>query len=128
MCRIDGRVVAESGLINEIIIEKYGPELLPTTDDEKFRSRYFNYYSEGSFMTPMVVGLIVNSIRNSPVPFFLKPVTKMIASNVDNLYLLDQYKTHLDFLESELKERPYIGGDRFTGADIMVTTNALFQR
>lgn len=33
------------------------------------------HYTEGSLMPFMLLALIVGMIRNSPVPFFIKPVT-----------------------------------------------------
>lgn len=64
-------------------------------------------------------------IRNSPVPFFIKPVTRGIADKVDSFYLLDNYATHFSFLESQLASSPdngqYLCGAEVTAADIMMT-------
>ncbi|TGZ85240.1 putative glutathione s-transferase, partial [Ascodesmis nigricans] len=120
MISLNSQTIAESGLIIELLIEQYGSALIPETAEEKMKVRYFNYYAEGSFMTPMVVGVVLNSIRSAPVPFFLKPVVKMIANKVEEGYLMPQYTAHLDFLEGELEGRRWIAGDTFTGADVMM--------
>lgn len=45
----------------------------------------------------------------------------MIYSGVETKYLLPNYKTHFDFLESEISQRPWITGEEFTGADILLS-------
>jgi glutathione S-transferase len=84
MLSLNGRVLAESGLIIETLVERYGPQLMPDREDEEewLRYRYYMHYTEGSFMIPLLVGLVLKGIREAPVPFFLKPVTRMIVSRV----------------------------------------------
>jgi glutathione S-transferase len=64
-------------------------------------------------------------IRDSPVPFFIKPVTRGIADKVDNLYLNDNFATHFGFLESQLTSSPdngeYLCGASLTAADILMS-------
>jgi glutathione S-transferase len=42
------------------------------------------HYVEGSFFPVLFTGLISGSIRNAPVPFFIKPLTGKIAGNIEN--------------------------------------------
>ncbi|KAF8246459.1 hypothetical protein K440DRAFT_363111 [Wilcoxina mikolae CBS 423.85] len=123
MVSVNGQILAESGLIVETLIERYGPSLQPerSDDEEYLRYRYFMHYSEGSFMPPLLVGLILKGIKEASVPFFVKPVLKMIASRVESSYLFPQYEAHFAFLESELKDREYLAGGKLTGADIMMS-------
>ena len=147
MVVIDGRVLAESGLIVETLIERFAPDTLqpPRADvDEYLRYRYFMHYAEGSFMPPMLVAVIVKGIREAPVPFFVKPLLNMVAAKVppplpnplrgregvcadrggkqvEESYLQPQFETHLGFLEDELKDRDYMAGGKLTGADIMMS-------
>ena len=117
----DGRVVAESGAIIEELVELHGGALRPEPGtDEHRRYRYFLHYAEGSFMPPLLVKLIFDQLRNAPVPFFLKPIPRAIAKKVDDTYTDGEIRTHLEFLERELKSRPYIAGDEFTAADIQL--------
>lgn len=120
MISVDGQVLAESGLITDILVERFGPALAADNEEDRLLYRYFMYYTEGSLMPPMLVGVIVNAIKDAPVPFFLKPVVKMIAGKVEAGFLTDEYKLQLDFLEGELSKREYIAGNKFTGADIMI--------
>lgn len=83
--------------------------------------RYFLHYAEGSLMPPMLVGFIIGGITNAPVPFFVKPLIRMITSGVESRYLKPNYKAHFDFLESELAARPYLVGEEFSGADILMS-------
>ncbi len=79
----DGDVtVAESGLIVEYLIEKYGNgRLMPAVGTpEHLQFRYWMHYAEGTFMPLMIVALILNRIETAPVPFFIKPITKQIAT------------------------------------------------
>lgn len=72
-------------------------------------------------MPPLLVGFIIGGITNAPVPFFVKPLIRMITGGVESRYLKPNYKTHFDFLESELSARPYLAGEEFSGADILMS-------
>lgn len=67
----------------------------------------------------------IPDIKNSSVPFFIKPITNGIAGKVNSLYLAPNYKTHLDFLESQMATSPQDGnflcGKSLTGADILMS-------
>lgn len=64
-------------------------------------------------------------IRDSPVPFFIKPITRGIADKVDTMYLTDNFATHFGFLESQLSSSPdngeYLCGAELTAADILMS-------
>ena len=64
-------------------------------------------------------------IKNSPVPFFIRPITNGIAGKITDLYLNPNFKTHLDFLESQIATSPnggeYLCGKELTGADILMS-------
>lgn len=88
------------------------------------RHKFLMDYTEGSFLTPLIVSLITGSIRSAPVPFFLRPITNGIANKVDGSYTKPELTNHLDFLEGYLKSSPGQGeffcSDRLTAADIMM--------
>ena len=58
------------------------------------------------------------------MPFFIKPITRGIANRVDSMFLLENYKTHFGFLESQLASSPdggeYLCGKDLTAADILM--------
>ena len=64
-------------------------------------------------------------IRSSSVPFFIRPITNGVAGKIESMFLNPNFKTHLDFLESQLKTSPhdgeYLCGTEMTGADIMMS-------
>lgn len=64
-------------------------------------------------------------IRNAPVPFFIKPITRTIASRVDDAFLTKNYETNFSFLNSQLDSSPddgeYLCGKDLTAADILMS-------
>ena len=81
------------------------------------------HYAEGSLMPILFSGLLMHNIREAPVPFFLKFITKKIADMVDNSYTLPELKTNLTYIETLLTESPeheFICGPNLTAADFMM--------
>ena len=115
--------VAESGLIVEYLIEKYGNgRLIPTAGTPAhLQFRYWMHYAEGTFMPLMIVSLILNRIETAPVPFFLKPVTKKIAGKAMAAYAGPNIKLNLAYLEEALQNSAWFCGDEMTGADILMS-------
>ncbi|KAI1907142.1 bifunctional glutathione transferase/peroxidase [Ophidiomyces ophidiicola] len=123
-------VLAESGFIVEYLIEHFGDSAtiqnyeLSKSDQQGSESwrkqRYFMHYVEGSFMPFLHIEAVVSNIRNAPVPFFIKPVTKMISDRVHQGYLDHNLQTHLRFLESEIGENQYLCGDKLSGPDFLI--------
>jgi glutathione S-transferase len=104
----DGRVIAETGAIIEYLVEKADGKLGPLAHrDSVLRYRQFLHYAEGSLMPPLLVLLVVNRI-----PFLGKTAAKRVQPMID---------AHLDYVESELAQRPWFAGDEITGADIMMS-------
>jgi glutathione S-transferase len=104
----DGRVIAETGAIIEYLVEKADGRLGPQAHrDSVLRYRQFLHYAEGSMMPPLLVKLVVNRI-----PFLGKKVAKRIQPMID---------VHLDYVESELAQRPWFAGEEISGADIMMS-------
>ena len=66
----------------------------------------------------------MSAIRDAPVPFFIKPVTKAIANRVSSFYVDPNIKTAFDFLENQLASSPdggeFLCGKELTGADILM--------
>lgn len=128
-------VLAESGAIVEYISDHFGKELIPqrypegndgvigAETKEWLRYRFLMHYAEGSLMPVLFTGLLTHNIREAPVPFFLKFITKRIADMIDNNFTLKELKLNLTYLESLLAESPadeFICGPNLTGADFMM--------
>ncbi|KAI1003813.1 hypothetical protein K3495_g4396 [Podosphaera aphanis] len=131
--------IAESGFIVEYLLDHFseGTTLVPKRYkdgyegkvggecEEWMRYRYFLHYAEGSLMTLMMVGVICQNIRHSPVPFFIKPITNAIAGKIKSLFLGPNFATHFAFLEQQLNTSPldgkYLCGPNLTGVDILMS-------
>lgn len=119
----DGITLAESGAILETLTERYGQgRLAPLAGTpEAARFRYWLHYAEGSAMPPLLLKLIFDRIEKSPVPFFVKPIVKGIASKTKAAFIAPQLKTHLDFMEGELGKSLWFAGEEFSAADIQMS-------
>ncbi|THD36567.1 MAG: glutathione S-transferase [Sphingomonas sp.] len=108
MLEDDGRIVIETGAICEYLVEKADGKLGPPAHrDAALRYRQWLHYAEGSMMPPLLVMLVVNRI-----PLLGKTAAKRIQPMID---------VHLDYVESELAQRPWFAGDEMTAADIMMS-------
>ena len=58
------------------------------------------------------------------IPFFIRPIARMIAGSVESLYLVPNFTTHFRFLEDQIATSPQNGeflcGKDLTGADILM--------
>lgn len=103
-----GRVIAETGAIVEYLVDKadgrFGP---PAKRDAVLRYRHFLHYAEGSLMPPLLVMLVLRRLG-----LLGRPARPTIQRMID---------THLDWLESELADRPWFAGEDFTAADVMMS-------
>jgi glutathione S-transferase len=104
----DGKTFAETGLIVEYLVERYGPELAPSRDSDLYwRYRYWLHYAEGSAMPPLLLKLIVDRLG-----LLAFPARKFANSQV---------KLHLDYMEAELGRGPWFVGERLSAADVMLS-------
>lgn len=70
--------------------------------------------------------LIATAVKNPPgVPFFIKPIPRIVASEVEKSFLTRNLTANFDFLEDQLKTAPgggpFLCGKQLTGADIMMS-------
>ena len=108
MLEDDGRIVIETGAICEYLVEKADGQLGPPAHrDAVLRYRRYLHYAEGSMMPPLLVMLVVTRI-----PLMGKAAARRIRPMIDR---------HLDYVESELAQRPWFAGDAMTAADIMMS-------
>ncbi len=120
----DGELtLAESGAIIEYLVERYGNGRLapaPGTPDH-LRYIYWLHYAEGSAMPPLVLNLIFNQIEKNSMPFFVRPIARIIVSRVKSSFIEPQITQHLDYMEAEIGKTPWFAGDEFTAADIQIS-------
>ena len=116
-------VLAESAAILEYLLDiKPENEFHPKPGTEAFRHfRFFMHFAEGSMMPPLLVRLIFNKLTEPPVPFFIRPLTKMIANQVNQAYTGPTMDKQFQFIEDQLGKFEYLCGDQFTAADIQMS-------
>jgi glutathione S-transferase len=120
----DGDVtLAESGAVVEYLIERYGQgRLRPTVGSPDWlRYIYFLHYAEGSAMPPLLLKLVFVRMETAPVPFFAKPVARMLAKGAQKAFVDPQLKLHMDYLEGEIGKSQWFAGNEFTAADIQMS-------
>ena len=72
-------------------------------------------------MPILLLKLVFDKVRNAPVPFFVKPIVKAIAKQVETAFILPNLQSQLDFMEAELQHRPWFAGSEFTAADVQMS-------
>jgi glutathione S-transferase len=120
----DGELtLAESGAIIEYLADRYGAgKLIPTHGTpERLRCNYWLHYAEGSVMPPLLLKLVFRRVETAPVPFFVRPVAKGIASKVQQSFVDPQIALHLTYLEGELAKADWFGGADFSVADMVMS-------
>jgi glutathione S-transferase len=104
----DGKIFAETGLIVEYLVHRFGPDLAPPRDSEPYwRYKYWLHYAEGSLMPPLLLKLVITRLGLLGLP--ARP------------FVNAQLKLHLDYLEGELEKAPWFAGADFSAADIMMS-------
>jgi glutathione S-transferase len=115
-------VVAESAVIIDYLVERYGPALAPAPGTpERRHYTYFLHYAEGSAMPPLLLKLVFDKVEAGPAPFFVRPIARAISNKVKNSYVLPQIRQHLAFLEGELGKRTWFAGSGFSAADVQMS-------
>ena len=116
------RVVAETGAIVEYLVDTYGEGRLvpPAGSDERLRYTYWLHFAEGSAMPPLVMTLVFGALP-SRVPFFIRPVARLISDNVQKSFLRPNIEAQLALMESELGRGAFLAGADFTAADVMMS-------
>ena len=119
----DGRVVAETGAIVEYLVQRHGQGRLvpPDGSDERLRWTYWLHFAEGSAMPPLLLTLVLDKIRNAPLPFFAKPIARGIAAKVMDGFVTPNLKSQLDFMEAELTRHEWFAGKEFSAADVQMS-------
>lgn len=120
----DGTVLSESGAIIENLLARHDHDhALSPPPDSPVRERYreWLHYAEGSAMPPLLLSLVFSRIRSAPMPFFVRPVARMIADKAMTGFVAPQLRLHLDYMEAALEQGEWFAGDAFTAADIQMS-------
>ena len=117
------QVVAESGNIVEYLATLYGDaKFMPSLSDAShWQCKYWLHYGEGSLMPLLVMKLVFDKIKESPMPFFIKPIAKGIADKVMEAYLGPNLDRQLAYVEKHLGDNPWFAGETLTAADFLMS-------
>jgi glutathione S-transferase len=118
----NGVVIAESGAIFDYLLRTYGRGGLSASESAQDQRDYVYWmnYAEGSAMPLLVMTVIFRTIPRQ-LPFFLRPLGKMISSGVEAKLLQPQLNDHVAFWEKSLGRTGWFAGDQLTAADIMMS-------
>jgi len=117
-------VVAESGAIVEYLLDTYGAAaaLRPAPGTPaRLRYTYWLHFAEGSAMPPLVMKLVFQRMKTAPMPFFARPVARMLADKVLGLFVDPNLRRQIAFMESELARGPWFAGEAFSAADVQMS-------
>ncbi len=116
------KTIAETGAVVEYLVGTYGDgRLIPSAGtDDRLRYTYWLHFAEGSAMPPLVMTLVFGAIPPR-VPFFIRPVAKLISDNVQKNFLRPNIEAQLMLMEKELARSTWFAGEDFTAADVMMS-------
>ena len=125
----DGGTLAESGAIIEYLVERYGLDapgelshLLPASGTpEQRQCRFWMHYAEGSLMNWMVMKLVFMTIPTQPMPFFVRPIARLLCSSVQDKLIDPNITTALGFIDGHLSKNTWFAGEHLTMADFQMS-------
>ena len=115
-------VIAETGAIVDYLAHNYADSkfAVKRNDSEYLNYNYWMHYSEGSLMSPLLIMLVFEKVKQSPVPFFIKPITRKIANSVIDSFVSPNLTRHFSFIEDHLKAKQWFAADKLSAADVMM--------
>ncbi len=119
----DGKVIAESAVIIDYLINKYAPDWkqMDSTTEDAIQYNYWMHFAEGSLMPPLLLRLVFEKIKNSKMPFFIKPIANGISEKVLSSFVTPNITANLSFIENYLEDKQWFVGDQLSGADIQMS-------
>jgi glutathione S-transferase len=60
-------------------------------------------------------------VPKNPMPFFAKPIAKMLTDKVQEKFIMPRIKPQMLFIEKTLGEHTWFVGDELTAADIQMS-------
>lgn len=104
---------------------RYGKgQFSPKSEDAKRDDMFFSHFAEGSFMPPLVLKLVFNTILEKS-PFFVRPFTQMVANQIGGSFIDPVLRNNFSLVDYHLKKdggRTFLaGGKEPTGGDFMVS-------
>ena len=118
----DGRVITESAVIVEYLIDRYGGgRLRPAAGTpEAERYRYWLHYAESSLMPNLLLKFVFQKIPGG-VPGIIRPLIKGFCKKVSATVVDPEVALHLAYVESQLEGREWFVANEPTGADMQMS-------
>ena len=119
---VDGDVtVAETGAIVEYLVEKAGGRLRPAPGTpDRLRWTFWMHFAEGSLMQQLLLDLILSTApARAPEP--LREAAKAATDGARRGYVGPNLKAMFDLVEADLEKSPWLAGEAFSAADVMMS-------
>lgn len=108
MVEIDGRLIAETGAIVEILCHQFAPALLPEAGtDAHIQHLELMHFAEGSAMTPILLNLYTGRLGDAAAP---------LKSRIE-----EQLDSHFNYMEKVLRPSGHFVLDDFSAVDVMLS-------
>lgn len=106
----DGQLLAESGAITELLIERFASKRLRPAPDSKEYGEYLQWihFAESSLMLPLLLEL------------FTKKAGVEDNAFLDGYISAEKHRL-LSYLNDEVKDKSFIVGNKLSGADFMLS-------
>ena len=130
-------VLAESGFIVQYLCEHFGSDttMMPRRYQEGkegqaggeteawLRWQYLLHFTEGTMMPSLILGWVISGLQGSAVPFFLRPVTSLVAGRIIAGFVHPNIRAQLAYLEQLLATSggDYLCGPDLTAADVLLS-------
>ena len=131
-------VLAESGFIAQYLSEHFGRDTTtmmprryregqegkPGGETEAWlRWQYLLHFTEGTMMPSLILGWVISGLQGPAVPFFLRPVTSLVAGRIIAGFVHPNIRAQLAFLEQQLATSggDYLCGPHLTAADVLLS-------
>lgn len=107
---MDGQMIAESGAIAELLIERFAPSRLRPNTDSAAYAEYLEWihFSESSLMVPLLLQIFTKKAGIDDNAFL-------------NGYIDNEKHKLLSYLDDAVVDKSYIVGNQLSGADFMLS-------
>ncbi|KAK7751794.1 bifunctional glutathione transferase/peroxidase [Diatrype stigma] len=130
-------VLAESGFITQYLCEHFGKNttMMPQRYREGqegqvcgetpawLRWQYFLHFAEGTMMSTFMMAMVVDRLRSPQVPFYIRPITTMVANKIFAGFISHNIQNQQGFLDQQLAVAGagYLCGKDLSAADILIS-------
>lgn len=112
--------IAETNAIVDHILDKYSDSpLRPAAGSaERIQYLYWFHASQGTLMPFLVTNLVLKRMVSN-MPFFLRPIIKLVTGKVRETFVYPRTSKLLGYMDTQLSQTQWLAGKSFTAADIV---------